>query len=57
MRCVSIAALLAVMATPASAACYVEGLAGGTISHNKLEAPGVSYTIAGDGVVGGVGAG
>ena len=57
MRLALAAALAVTLATPASAACYVEGLAGGTISHNKLEAPGVSYTIAGDGIVGGVGAG
>ena len=57
MRLALAAALAVTLATPASAACYVEGLAGGTISHNKLESPGQSVTIAGDGYTAGVGLG
>jgi opacity protein-like surface antigen len=57
MRLALAAALAVTLATPASAACYVEGLAGGTISHNKLESPGQSVTIAGDGYTAGIGLG
>lgn len=51
------AAVAALLSTPAAASCYLEGSAGGTIAHNKLESAGQSVTIAGDGYTAGIGAG